>query len=323
MSSSGIVKFQPHGPDETGLVEWDPIDPDEIVSGTPVQRGHIYHEDPEVGYLTGVWDCTANTLKFGPYPVHEFMLLLEGSVTMQLEDGTQITVNAGEFFVIPKGLPCQWIQPGYVRKFFMIFEDPQEAPAADVSSQGIILPQAQGPSQGLGVMDLPDPSVYVGALPQLSNHTYFDDPSGQMHVGIWETTPSERRSVVFPRNELMCLLEGSVTLTDKDGVAQSINAGETVYVAKGTEMKWKTKIGCERFTQFTTLARPQPIGSGGFYVTARFTANVASRRPIHSVSSGTGRSVTEESRCGDHRRRIGRPGCGQNVARYGQNGRGA
>ena len=111
MKNPRVIRFEPHGPKDKGLAEWDPIDPAEIESGTPVQRGHIYHEIPEAGYMAGVWDCTANTLKFGPYPVHEFMFLLEGSVTIALADGSQTTVNAGEAFVIPKGLPCQWIQP--------------------------------------------------------------------------------------------------------------------------------------------------------------------------------------------------------------------
>ena len=65
-------------------------------TGNPVQRGHIYHQDESLGYMAGVWDCTANTGKFEPYAVHEFMFVLEGSVIMVLEDGAEITVNAGE-----------------------------------------------------------------------------------------------------------------------------------------------------------------------------------------------------------------------------------
>lgn len=236
MDGPGVVKFEPHGPEGSGLVEWDPIDPDELESGTPLQRGHIYHEVEGAGYMAGVWDCTAMTSKFSPYPVHEFMFLLEGSVTLVLEDGNQVTVNAGESFVIPKGLPCQWVQPGYVRKFFLIFEDPGAAPGDNVSEQGVILPDAGGQ---LSPMEIPDPSVYIGTQPELTNHTSFDDPSGQMHVGVWATTASDRNPVTFPRNELMCLLEGSVCLTGGDGVAQTIRAGEAVYVSKGTQMRWQ------------------------------------------------------------------------------------
>ena len=145
MSNPKFIRFEPHGPADTGLVEWEQIEASELETASPVQRGHIYHQDKASGYMAGVWDCTPMTAKFGPYPVHEFMFLLEGSVTMVLKDGTEVTVNAGEAFVIPKGLPCQWKQPGYVRKFFMIFENPGAQAADDVASQGIILPQPSGP----------------------------------------------------------------------------------------------------------------------------------------------------------------------------------
>jgi uncharacterized cupin superfamily protein len=50
------------------------------------------------------------------------MLLLEGSVTIAVEDGEEVTIHAGETFVIPQGLRCSWEQGGSVRKFYAIFE---------------------------------------------------------------------------------------------------------------------------------------------------------------------------------------------------------
>lgn len=222
-----------------GLAEWDPIDCAELEAGTPVQRGHIYHEDKDFGYMVGVWDCTPMTEKFGTYPVHEFMFLLEGSITMVLADGSEITVNSGEPFVIPKGLPCQWKQVGYVRKYFMIFEDPGAQAANDVSSQSVILPQSSGPPGGMEEEDVEDPSGYIGGLPTQHNHTYFEDPSGQMKVGVWDSTPHEHAVSRFPTNQLMCLLEGSITLTDGVGQEQHFAAGDTVYVPKDTLCGWK------------------------------------------------------------------------------------
>ena len=80
MSDPRIIRFEPHGPADTGLVEWEMIDPSDLEAGNPVQRGHIYHQDEALGYLAGVWDCTAMTEKFAPYAVNEFMIVLEGSV---------------------------------------------------------------------------------------------------------------------------------------------------------------------------------------------------------------------------------------------------
>ncbi len=247
MSSPKIIRFEPNGPADTGLEPWDPIDPSGLEAGTPVQHGHIYHDDEALGYMAGVWDCTPMTEKFGPYAVNEFMLLLEGSVTMVDESGGEVTVDAGEAFVIPKGLPCQWKQEGYVRKYFMIFENPGVPAADDVSSQGVILPQPSGPSGGMEKVEISDPSIYLGAPPTQHNHTYFEDPSGQMTVGLWDSTPFERAVAPSPRNELMCLLEGSVTLIDGAGEEHVFQAGDAAYVAKGAECGWRSTEYVRKF----------------------------------------------------------------------------
>jgi uncharacterized cupin superfamily protein len=107
MNDPKITRMEPHGPAGTGMVEWDPIDPKSIESGSPVQRGNLYFNDADLGLMAGVWDCTPFTGSMAPYDVNEFMSILEGSVTMVLADGTQETINAGESFVIPKGLVCR------------------------------------------------------------------------------------------------------------------------------------------------------------------------------------------------------------------------
>jgi len=247
VTKTGFMRFEPHGPKGTGLVEWDPISADELEAGDPVQRGHIYHEEPAVGYLAGVWDCTAMTLKFCPYPVHEFMFLLEGAVTMELADKSRITVTAGEAFVIPKGLPCKWIQEGYVRKLFMILEDPDAAPAGDVATQRIILPQAGGPEAGLQKLEIGDPDVYAGDLPEQRNHIYFQDPSGRMRVGAWQGSPCNRVLAPSSRNELMCILEGAVRLGDKTGRSETFETGDAVYVRAGEEFSWSHETEVRKF----------------------------------------------------------------------------
>ncbi|MEM9371864.1 MAG: cupin domain-containing protein, partial [Pseudomonadota bacterium] len=121
---SGVIPFDHSDRDGSGLVEWEALDPANLDSGDPIQRGKIYDEDQSSGYMSGVWDCTAFVDRPGPYAVDEFMFLLEGTVVMGLPDGTEVTINAGEAFVLPKGLDCHWKMPGYVRKVFMIVDDP-------------------------------------------------------------------------------------------------------------------------------------------------------------------------------------------------------
>ncbi len=253
MSKPGIIRFAPHGPADTGLVEWAPIDQNELETAIPVQRGHIYHQEESAGYMAGVWDCTPMTMKICPYPVHEFMFVLEGSITMVLANGEEITTSAGEAFVIPKGLPCQWKQPNYARKFFMIFGDPGAPTSDQVSEQGIISLQPLGPPGGMEKVVIDDRSGFVGEIPVQHQHSYFEDRSGQLNVGLWDSSPFETARFPQSGNELMCLLEGSMTLIDQAGKEHRFKAGEAAYVPHGTEHSWKST---EYVRKFYAICKP-------------------------------------------------------------------
>ena len=254
MNKPTFTKFEANGPGGAGLAEWFHIDPGELVSGTPVQKVHIYDQVEDTGYLSGVWDCTEMTMQPGPYPDNEFMLLLEGSLEFILDDGSEVKVNAGEAFVIPKGLSCQWIQPGYVKKFFMIFSNPGGPIADDVSTKGIILPTPEGPAGEPAAVELTDTSAFFGDIPVQHDHIYYEDPTGQMQVGLWDSTPFETAVAPFSRNEMMCLLEGSVTLTDADGNEHLYKAGDTIYVSKGAEFGWRND---EYIRKFYSIYEPK------------------------------------------------------------------
>ena len=68
-----------------------------------------------------------------------------------------------------------------------------------------------------------------------------------MFVGLWESTPFERAVAPFPRNELMCILEGSVTLTDGDGTEHVFEAGDAAYVPMGTRCSWRSTETVRKF----------------------------------------------------------------------------
>jgi len=247
MGDLGIMRFEPDGPAGTEFETWEAIDPATLLAGTPVQRGHYYHELPKLGYCAGVWDCTAMTSKVAPYDVNEFMWLLEGAVTIAVEGGEEVTIRAGECFAIPQGLRCSWKQTGRVRKYFVIFEDKSGRTLADPAALGVIRPQPAGPAAGMTKIEVPNPEIFLSPLPTQYDHGYFEDASHQMFVGLWESTPFERALVPFPRNELMCILEGSVTLTDGNGTEHVFRAGDFAYVPKGTRCSWKSTETVRKF----------------------------------------------------------------------------
>jgi uncharacterized cupin superfamily protein len=224
------------GPAGKGLEDWGPIEAKSLVSGTPRQRGHMVLDDKESGLSAGVWDCTAFTGKMGPYSVNEFMLLLEGSVTIVDEKGGETVIKAGESFILPKGLVCQWKQTGYVRKFFVIFDDASGMKAKDARKLKVIKPD---PKAKLDAAGGPDPKLVVSGTPKWHDKLYWEDPTGQWTVGVWSTTPYERKVIPFPRHELMHILEGAVTISDGKGGAETFRAGDTLFVPKGATMGWK------------------------------------------------------------------------------------
>lgn len=221
-----VIRFSETGPEDTGLVEWDRIDPADLVSGEPIQRGHIYHEDPAAGYLAGVWDCTAQTEQMAPYGVDEFMLLLEGSLVMGLPDGTDVHIDQGQGFIIPKGLECQWKQAGYLRKFFMILDGPVPEAGDNPSLHRITVPDLTGDAGSAVVADRVD----------------FVNAAGTMQVGVRHCAAANIPALPVRSNQLIHVLAGGLTLTT-DGGAERFDEGQTAYIRQGGTVGWQTEEG--------------------------------------------------------------------------------
>ncbi len=247
MTAPRIQKLEPFGPGgsatATGLAVWPEIPPAGLAAGKPVHRGHYYLEDKARGLTAGVWDCTAMTEKFGPYPVNEYMIVLEGEVTI-IEKDRRTTIKAGENFIIPKGLPCQWHQDGYMRKFFVIFDDPSGMVPADPAALSVLRPDPRAdlaPSAG------PAPELLLSGTPQQRDKRYYADLTGQWTVGVWSSTPYHRKTIPFPRHELMHILEGEVTITEDGQPPRTFKAGDTFVVPMGTPCDWKSTVDIRKF----------------------------------------------------------------------------
>lgn len=221
MAEPAGVTWVPHSDRAgTGLTEWEPVDADSLVSGTPVQRGWFCAEDSDTGYMAGVWDCTEHVLKPGPYEVDEFMFLLEGTVVMVMPDGTEITINAGEAFMIPMGLECQWKMPTYVRKVFMIVSDPVPGEAANPA---------------LGRVTVPDLASPAAGGPVETSETWFRNAAGRMTVEVRTHAGGHEVAAAATAHELLHVREGGLTLTGEGGELR-LGPGETAYVTAGTRL---------------------------------------------------------------------------------------
>ena len=120
----GIIRFSPDGPPGQGLEPMAEITPDMLERGSASELGHNYYTSPSGLLTAGVWKCTAHTLKFGRYPVDEFMLVLDGSVSILYEDGQADVFRAGDAFVVAKALRFRWKQSENIHKVYVILHDP-------------------------------------------------------------------------------------------------------------------------------------------------------------------------------------------------------
>lgn len=234
MSDQTVIVFDREGYPASGLQTWDPMAVESIVSGSPVQRGHEYFSSAGGKLTAGVWDCTPYTEVRGPYSVDEFMLLLEGSLNIENEDGSMQTFRAGDGFVIPKGAVLQWQQSEYLRKFWVIYDNPDSPPAATGLKAMLTNPDADlVPVIGL------EQAPFESDIPQMGLLNLYQDPGGKFNAGVWDCTPMKRIPSTIERSELMHILEGSGSITNADGVIFEFKAGDTFLVPAGMGYQWQ------------------------------------------------------------------------------------
>ncbi len=236
MPDQTVIKFDPYGHPDTGLQTWDPIPKEQIVAGDPVQRGHQYYDYANDRISSGVWDCTTNTLKGGPYEVDEFMIVLEGSISIEDMSGNTETFRKGDSFILPKGTDCIWKQTEYARKYYIIHDNQSSSTLENPDKLAVIRVDS---SAKLPRVTNHDKSQYLTDIPDMGMSVLYTDPSGKYIAGVWECSPMQRVAVTIERSELMHILEGNGSITNADGVEFSFKAGDTFLVPVGMGYQWK------------------------------------------------------------------------------------
>ncbi len=226
-----ILTLDPNAP----LQAWPVFPESEISSGARTSNGHLWFVDKLTGISIGVWESEANLGRWMNWPVHEFMIVVEGEVVV-VEENRETVVGPGECFLIPKGRRCIWNQPGYLKKLLVFFDD-----LSGLTSAGLQPIVKVNPNVSLSPCLPPAAEFLHSPIPIQQVHEYFKDVTGQFEVGVWETTDCHGKVVNSPCHELMHLLEGEVTFSDEKGRIQKFSAGDTFFVPMGTPNSWKSE----------------------------------------------------------------------------------
>ncbi len=103
------------------------------------------------------------------------------------------------------------------------------------------------PVNGMQPSDFTDPETFTTDDKTETNHTFFQTDDESILTGVWESAPCKEEFESYPAHEMMTVISGSVTLTNKDGHAESFTAGDTFFVAKGTKCTWHITETLKKF----------------------------------------------------------------------------
>lgn len=95
-------------------------EPQILIGPTPQCRALNLFDDAVTELRIGLWDSTPYARHGRPHKLHELMHLLEGRVTLQDNEGGEVTVNTGDTVFVAKGAPCAWTSTVYVRKVYAV-----------------------------------------------------------------------------------------------------------------------------------------------------------------------------------------------------------
>lgn len=103
----------------TELTDADILSEEDGTGSGAVEREVIFFTNDTGTMSVGLWDCRAfDAESMEPFPCHELVVMAEGEVTIREPGGIEQTFGPGDVFFVPKGAPCSWHVPKYIRKFF-------------------------------------------------------------------------------------------------------------------------------------------------------------------------------------------------------------
>jgi uncharacterized cupin superfamily protein len=243
-----VYRLEKHGPDSSGLSEMK-LKPEDFSSELPKQTLHVYYEDEQLGLSVGVWTTSAMQETFGPYPGDEFVCLLEGGFKMVDENENVLgSYREGECVYFRNGAPVSWVQENHLRKFFLVYLNPDREVPDGVPAKGAVqaVNLSISPDQ-MSVLDTTDPFIIEGKKPTQRDYNYFTNDTDDMFVGQWDSTAFESEMAPFPCHEFVQLLEGEVVITEFGGVAQRFRKGDVFFVPMGTVCSWKVEGYVRKF----------------------------------------------------------------------------
>ncbi|MFD9000314.1 cupin domain-containing protein [Streptomyces sp. NPDC059582] len=105
-----------HVPDAELVPE--PLDPAQIVAGTPEVTGKVVRESRDGRQIRGVWQITPGVVT--DTEADELFVVVSGSATIEVEGGPTLRVGPGDLAVLREGDRTTWTVHETLRKVYAI-----------------------------------------------------------------------------------------------------------------------------------------------------------------------------------------------------------
>ena len=113
---TSISSFAVHIPDAD--LEPDPLDPEQIVSGSPEVSGAVLWESEDGRQIRGIWQITPGTVT--DTEANELFVVVSGRATIAVEGGPVFDVGPGDACVLREGDRTTWTVHETLRKAYHI-----------------------------------------------------------------------------------------------------------------------------------------------------------------------------------------------------------
>jgi uncharacterized cupin superfamily protein len=95
-------------------------------------------------------------------------------------------------------------------------------------------------------VDPVDPARVLAGAPLACVANAFSNGRGNFHCGVWGSTSGCWR-INYTEDEFCYLIEGEAVITDADGCAETVRAGDAFVIPAGFAGTWETRGGVRKF----------------------------------------------------------------------------
>ena len=239
MSGKKIITLNPF-PTDFGKT-LDELEASMFDSTIPAQHTHMFFENDDLGLYIGLWDTMDMVEKAGPYGCDEFMWLLDGQCEIKASSSAKNDlVKKGEAFVIPKGYDCQWIQKGYLRKYFVISEKPDEIIPESPTYDGIIKPGSLNDDNSFNDIGVDEFILINDEQSEQQSVVCYSNVHNTFKVVNWQSTAFKSTLSRVTMNLFVYVCEGSLEVIDEQGNNHFFTKNEAFFIPEGTACRWSS-----------------------------------------------------------------------------------